>query len=75
MIGLLVAGFDVEQTQVDVLEHLVGVIRVEEPDVSRQVCTPISLAAWNTRETKAGCIMDSPPEKVIPPCVALNRSL
>ena len=30
MIGLLVAGFDVEQTQVDVLEHLVGVIRVEE---------------------------------------------
>ena len=30
VIGLLVAGFDVEQTQVDVLEHLVGVARVEE---------------------------------------------
>ncbi len=33
--------------------------------------TPISLAAWNTRETKAGCIMDSPPENVM---LRSNRS-
>lgn len=45
-----------------------------KPAVSRQVCTSISLAARKTRDTKAGCIIDSPPEKVMPPPVAWKTS-
>ena len=30
MVGLLIAGFDVKQAQVDVIHHVIGVARTEE---------------------------------------------